>query len=317
MNKQILIAALLLITGAFFIINHKKKPKKQYQIGILQTASHPALDGAYQGFKEELQKLSNDQVDFAFYNGQGSITTIHTLAQKLGSSQADAFYAIATPAAQALHAVDRNRPLAIAAVTDPEDLGLDYPGTPVCGATDMLDIEKTANMILAFIPEAQNIGLLYTSGEANSKSAALQMRKVFEQRNKTVTDFAANSEMDLATVAETAFRKSDVVLSPTDNIVATSISMLSKIALNAKKPFFVGDNTLVTYGPLAARGIDYQQCGRQAAEILYAVLTHTKSEKNAPIVQGKCDAMYVNENTLQVLNITVPKSLQSNVILVK
>ena len=78
------------------------KSNKGWTVGIVQTASHPALNAARDGFIETLQKQFGDEIDFVIRNGEGSISTIYAIAQQLHAREdIDAIYAIATPAAQA------------------------------------------------------------------------------------------------------------------------------------------------------------------------------------------------------------------------
>ena len=51
-------------------------------IGILQTASHPALDAAREGFMTAIKEKVGDRIDFVIRNGQGSISNIHAIAQQ-------------------------------------------------------------------------------------------------------------------------------------------------------------------------------------------------------------------------------------------
>ncbi len=314
MNKTYLIIAIALLgLGAVFLLK-EEKAQKTYTIGILQTASHPALDEVYQGFKEELERLTQNDVELVAYNAQGSITNGYSAAQQLTTAKKyTAFFAIATPAAQALHALEKSRPVVFAAVTDPKAIGLLDDAPNIAGTSDMIDIPGTVAMVTTLIPTAKTIGLLYTSGEANSLSAAKALRTACEQKGLEVTDFAATSELDIATVAEGAFRKSDAVIAPTDNTVASSITVLSATALKAQKPFFVSDNTLVKFGPLAAQGINYKTCGKESAELLHSIIKGKKSA-DGTVNSMTCQDIYVNQETLKALNLTLPETL--NVILI-
>src|SRR5262249_48627479 len=153
---------------SFIAIKRFKKSNNTaaYTIGILQTASHPALDAVRDGFIEELKQKLGNSVAFVIQNAQGTVASAHTIAQQFhANTQYDAFFDIATPAAQALSAVEKEKPIIIAAVTDPYALGLVHPTSNVCGVTDMIDIKAEIDMLTALIPTAQSVGILYTAGE--------------------------------------------------------------------------------------------------------------------------------------------------------
>ncbi len=320
MKKKIVLTALMAaLVLSFVIVKQVRKPTTtaKYTIGILQTASHPALDAVREGFTEELQSKLGADVAFIVQNAQGSVSQAHTIAQQFHANrQLSGVFAIATPAAQAMSAVEKAKPIVIAAVTDPNALGLIYPMTNVCGVTDAINIPAEIDMLVQLVPSAKTVGLLYTSGETNSLVMAQQMRQELEARGLMVTDFAVTNESDLPALTELACRKVDVLLSPTDNMVASALSLIATIALKNKKPFIVSDNMLVKFGPLAARGVDYKETGKQAAQVAHSVLVEGKKPYEMPIEQAESTKIFVNEATLGVLGLTVSVSLQADVVLV-
>ncbi len=321
MSRKIIL--MMALAGAFvlsFVIaKQMKKPATNalYTIGILQTASHPALDAVRDGFMEELQSKLGSDVAFVIQNAQGSVSQAHTIAQQFHANrQLKGVFAIATPAAQAMSAVEKIKPIFIAAVTDPNALGLIYPMTNVCGVTDAINVPAEIDMLVQLVPSAKMVGLLYTSGETNSLVMAKQMRQELEGRGLVVTDFAVTNESDLPALTELACRKVDVLLSPTDNMVASAITLITTITLKHKKPFIVSDNMLVKFGPLAARGVDYKVSGKQAAQLAYSVVVEGKKPYELPVEQADSTKAFVSESTLGMIGLTVPAALQGDVVLV-
>lgn len=296
---------------------NKPATSTTYTIGILQTASHPALDAARDGFMEELKTLMHNDVTFVIQNAQGSVAQGHAIAQQFhANSQLSGFFAIATPAAQALGAVEKERPIIIAAVTDPQALGLIHPTTNICGTKDMIDVKAEIKMLTQLIPNAKTVAILYTAGETNSIVLANMMRTELASLNLIALDFAVSNEADMAAIVETACRKSDVILAPTDNTVASTISLIATITNKHKKPLIVSDNMLVKYGPLAARGVDYNKGGKQAAHIAYDILVGGKNPHEIPIQQVQSGQVFVNQTTLDRLGLTIPEALQKDVVLI-
>lgn len=323
MNKKNLILLLCALGGVTTFFVYQKytsisKPKTRFTIGILQTASHPALDAARDGFIEELQKTLGNDVSFSIRNGQGSIANIHTIAQQFHHDKnIQSIFAIATPAVQAISTIEKNKPIFIAAVTDPQTLGLIHPITNVCGTNDMIDVSGEIMLLTKLLPKAQTVGLLYNNGELNSITLANLMRQALKEHNLTPIDFAVTSESDLPTAAQIAFTKVDLVLAPTDNMVASSITLLVSLADKNKKPLIVSDNMLVSNGALASKGVDYKQSGKQTAQIAYQVLVHNKKPYELPIEQAKSDKVFVNTKVATLLNVTIPDSLKYDIVLVE
>lgn len=320
MNKKLVIIGLAgaCIVGLVFIKKMQTPASSAaYTIGVLQTASHPALNASREGFIEELKSKMGDDVEFVIQNAEGSIANIHTIAQRFhAKKQFNGFFAIATPAAQALSALEKERPIFIAAVSDPKSIGLIHEGTNVCGTQDMIDVKAGVELLTQLIPDAKKVGLLYTSGEANSMILVKKMHQELEARGLTAVDFAMSNEADMQAMVELACRKVDVILAPTDNMVGSAIASIATIALKYKKPLIVSDNMLVQYGPLAARGVDYEFGGKQAARIAYAVLVEGKHPDELPIEHVKSEQIFINQDTLAALGLSIPEALKEQVVLV-
>jgi len=282
-KKMFLFSALFFGTVLFFYFLKQSiqtaPHTSQYTIGILQTATHPALDATIKGFKETLEQELGKEIQFIMHNAQGSVAQAHTIAQQLSAYQnkIDAFFAVATPAAQALKAQITEKPLIIAAVTDPKAVGLIDANGNVCGVSDMIDVPGQIEFMLSLVPHAKTVGLLYTAGETNSQVLVDLMEQELKTRNLTPVLCALQSETDAQAAMELACRKCDVILAPTDNTVASTIALLATIAQQYQKPFIVSDETLLRPGVLAARGVNYYEGGKQAGHIAYQILTEQKT----------------------------------------
>ena len=326
MNRsKLFIGGVCAFIGGVILFKHftsvddtKSSKQARFTIGILQTASHPALDAVREGFMEELTKSTHSDVAFIVRNGEGSTANIHTIAQQFHNDQKiDAVLAIATPAAQALATVEKNKPIFIAAVTDPDSLGLMHATTNVTGTKDSIDVARVIDMLIALVPTATKVGLLYNNGEINSVFLVKQLRSELEKHTLSVIDFGISSESDLPTAVQIACMKSDVLLTPTDGMVALTISLIASLADKNKKPLIVSDNTLVSYGALASRGVDYKDSGKQTAQMAYQVLIGAKNPYEMPVEQAHSQAIYINKKRLHALGLVVPEALQNNSVMVE
>lgn len=321
MNKKIVVG--LGIIGAafagFFIVKKSQEPHHAaaYTIGILQTSSHPALDATLEGFTQELKNLMGDDVAFVVQNAQGSIANVHAIAQQFhAKSYYAGFFAIATPAAQSLGSIEKTRPIFIAAVSDPDSLGLISPRTNVCGTKDMIDVKAGIDLLVQLVPNAKKIGLLYSSGETNSTVLVQKMRQDLEGRGLMVLEFAMSNEADMQAMVESASGKVDALLAPTDNMIGSAVSAIAAIALKHKKPFIVSDNMLVKEGPLAAHGVDYKAGGKRAAEIAYEVLVGGKKPHELGVERIRDGSIFINKKTLDTLGLSIPEELKERAIIV-
>lgn len=284
------------------------KKSSQWTVGILQTATHPALDAVTQGFITELTNKLGDKVSFITQNAEGSVSNMQTMAQGLRSNASvDLLFAVATPAAQAAASLEKEKPIIFAAVTDPQAAGL--TGSNISGVTDMIDVKKQIELLTMLIPHAQTVGLIFNRGEINSLTLAEQMKAELENKGICVLEFGVINESEIPAAAQTACRKTDVILAPTDNTVASTIKVITNIAQRMQKPFIVSDALLVSQGALAAQGIDYATCGKQAAHIAAELLQGSKQINNMPIVTPDSKAV-INRQEFDRLQLNIPASLQ-------
>ncbi len=310
----------VIIIGLVTLYKAMKMRKKDHRftIGILQTASHPALDAARDGFIDTIKKSAGDTIDFVIRNGQGSISNIHTIAQQFhAKSDINAIYAIATPAAQAIASVEKEKPIIIAAVTVSPELGIDFSQLNVTGASDMIDVRKEVEAMRVLLPEAvRTVGVLYSTAEINSVAVSQVMVKELERAGYTPVLVGVTSESDMEPAVLSALRKVDALLAPTDNVVANAIPLIADIVQKAQKPLIISDNMLVKYGALMARGVNYYESGKQAGELALQVLLHNKKPEDLPIVRANNKEIFVNKEVLEQLGLTISDAIAENVVLI-
>lgn len=299
----ILAFCLALLGGIAFIQWIQTTQNNSKTIAILQTASHPALDAVKAGFIEELYQLL-PACKIIIHNGQGSVDQLHIMAKSIACDPyIDAIIAIATPAAQAIAHVEHEKPIIIAAVTDPQAAGIVQPN--VCGLLDMIDCHKELKLIKTLVPRFKKMAILYTTGEINALSLVDAMKKICKQENIVCHDICIAHETDILLVLEQAYT-CDVIWAPLDNTIASSISLITNKTLQAHKPFFVSDNLLVSEGALAAAGVDYNKSGKEVAHIAMNLLSNKKPHEIL-FKKPTIDAFWINKKTMNQLGLPTPK----------
>lgn len=314
------IVALLVSIGIILVLPRLKNSgqRQLYTIGILQTISHPALDMARKGFMITMQKKMGDNIDFIIRNGQGSISNIHTAAQQFHIRQdIDAIFTIATPAAQAMASVEKEKPIIIAAVSVVPELEDIFSAANVCGMSDMINVSKEVAAMKEILPETiKSVGIIFCSAEINSVAMSRQMVTELHKEGYQSQLFAITSESDIEPVVLSAIRKVDALLAPTDNVIASSIALIADLAARAEKPLIVSDNLLVQHGALMARGIDYYESGIQAAEIALQIITQDKRPQDIAIMKADNKDIYVNKPVLDQFGYTISENIKKDVVFV-
>lgn len=250
---------------------------KVYKLGTLQLVQHPALDDSNKGFFDYLDekgiKYENDQE-----NASGEQSACQTIAQKFMDQNLDLIYAIATPAAQALNAVNETVPVVCCAITDFAASGLcesnQKPGGVITGASDMTPVTEQFDLLAELFPNAKTVGILYCSAEANSKIQADMAIEAAKKLNIETKIYTVVNTTDIQTVTESMVETVDCIYIPTDNTIASSVSTVAAIANDHKIPTIVGEESLVDAGCTATYGIDYYELGRVAGEMAYEILVN-------------------------------------------
>jgi putative tryptophan/tyrosine transport system substrate-binding protein len=316
-NRPVIIIGLIaaLVIGAIIIKKSVIRNHAHINIAIIQTASHPALDAARDGFINSLQEKLGTDVGFTIRNGEGSINTLYAIAQQFHARQdIDAIYAIATPAAQAMASVEKEKPIIIAAVTVSPELGINFDSPNICGVSDMINVRAEIDAMKQLLPNIQTVGIIFSTAETNSIATSKIMVAELERAGYTPITIGIASESDIEPAVMSALRKVDALLAPTDNTIANTIALIADLARKAEKPLIVSDNMLVKYGPLMARGVDYHQAGVDAAQIALQLLINHKKPYELPIVGAESKDIFVNMQTARALHVVIPEQMKKYIV---
>lgn len=275
MKKSFFIAigvGILFLSFAVFMFKKKKIYTDQpIKIGILLTASHPALDMVVSSFEQELKKqLPAKNIELIVKNGQGLVAHLYTIAQSFAAdSQLDAILAVATPAAQAIVNVEKDKPIVAAAITHLASLG--QIGENVAGVTDIISPEEQVETVNQLF-DATNIGIVYSVAEPNSVYMAEQLYKLLVEKKKNAIKVGITSASDIPAAVSQALRTADLLIITLDNTLASGFRTVATFAQQANKPVVVSDNLLVKEGAVLGCGIDYGMVGKKAAQQMKKIL---------------------------------------------
>jgi len=283
---------------------------------------HPALDSSRKGFIDGLSSKGfkdGEKIKIEYQNAQGDIPTTQTIASNFVSSKKDLILAIATPAAQAAYNSTKDIPILITAVTDPVKSGLvksmDKPDSNVTGTSDATPIDKQFELIKKLVPNVKSIGVLYNTSEANSEIQVGIAKAEASKMNIQLIATGVTSSNDIPQALDSILSKIDVLYIPTDNLIASSISLVNQKCLEKKIPVIGSEKGHVDSGALATEGIDYYKLGFQTGIIASEILSGKKPQDTA-IQTLKETSLIINEATAKKLNLTIPDDLKSRAQLI-
>lgn len=293
------------------------KDKKVIKIGITQVVEHPALDSSRKGFIDALKSKGfedNKNIKIDFQNAQGDIPTTQTIAKKFVSDKDDLILAISTPSAQAAYNSTKEIPILITAVTDPVTSGLakslENSGTNVTGTSDKVPIDKQLTLIKDLLPNSKKIGILYNTSEANSEVQVKAAKEAASKFGFEIVTSGITSVNEIPQALSSLKGKIDVLFTPTDNIVASSMPLIVEQCYRNNIPIIGSEDSQVKNGALATTGIDYYKLGFQTG-LMAGDIINGKKPSDLPISLLSDMQLVINTDAASKLHITIPKDLDS------
>ncbi|MDD5954435.1 MAG: ABC transporter substrate-binding protein [Firmicutes bacterium] len=266
-----------------------KAEEKKYTIGICQLVTHPALDLATEGFKDAVKaKLGEENVTFDLQIAAGDSNTCASIANGFVAAEVDLIMANATAALQAAQAATADIPILGTSITEyGVALNIEnFSGTVggnVSGTSDLAPLDKQAEMLVEWFPNAKNVGLLYCAAEPNSKYQVDTVKAFLEDKGITCALFPFADSNDMQAVTNAACDFSDVIYVPTDNAVASSTDIIDGICRPAGVPIIAGEEGICSGCGVATLSISYYDLGYRTGEMAAAVLTGESDISTMPI----------------------------------
>lgn len=296
---------------------------KVVNIGISQFASHPALDSAREGFIEALDSKGlkeGENLNVELQNAEGDIATAQLIATSFTSNKKDLIFAIATPAAQVAFNTTKDIPIITTAVTDAVEAGLveskEKSGTNVAGTSDAVPIHKQVELIKAIVKDVKTIGVLYNTSEVNSEIQVNALKEVAKENNIEVIAKGVTSVNDISQGLDAILGSIDVLYTPADNMIASSMAIIASRAVEEKVPVVGAEEAHVKGGALITEGINYKKLGFEAGLMAVEVLDG-KDIKELSVKTSDETELVINEDTLEKLGITIDEEIMKRATLVK
>lgn len=311
--RKILSLALVIAIMATTALVTTSCSQQGYVVGILQLVTHDALDAATEGFKQALiDRLGEENVTFDYQNAANDTNTCSTIANNFVSKNVDLIMANATPALQACEAATTTIPILGTSVTEyGVALSIDnfsgVVGSNISGTSDLAPLEDQAQMIIDLFPEAKTVGLLYCSGEPNSKYQVQVVRNYLEDKGLTVKDFAFTDSNDVALITENAATESDVIYIPTDNTAASCTETINNICLPKQVPVVAGEAGICLGCGVFTLSISYYELGYKTGEMAADILEGKADVSEMAIQYDPNPVKKYNKTNCDALGITVPE----------
>ncbi|WP_105206472.1 ABC transporter substrate-binding protein [Streptococcus suis] len=282
------------------------------KVGVLQYMEHESLTAAREGFVAELEAngyKEGEKLVLDYQNAQGDQSNLQTISEQL-IGENDIVLAIATPSAQSLATVSTETPIVFTAVTDPlsADLveSIEKPGGLLTGTSDQAPIDKQVELLGQAVPEAKTVGILYTTSERNSEVQVDQAKELLEKAGYKVIVKGITSSNEVQDATTSLMKDVDALFIPTDNTVASTMTMIGELSVEHKIPVIGGSTDMVDEGGLLTYGTNYEALGRQTAKMAIKIIEGAKVSETA-VEYPETVSLHVNEEMAEKLGIDTSK----------
>ena len=287
----------------------KASSSKTYNIGVTQIAEHPSLNAAYDGFKKALED-AGIEAEYEFQNAQGDGNNNTTIATNLVSSNVDLIFANSTGSAQAALSATQDIPIVFTSVTDAVGAELvesmEKPGGNVTGTIDSHP-DAIANT-MKFLKEelgATKVGMVFNSGEQNSRSQVDSVKELLEDMDMTVVEASVATTADVKQATESLIGKVDSMYIITDNTVVSALESVISVANENKIPVMVGEFDSVKRGGLGAYGFEYFDIGYEAGQMAVKILKGESKPADIPVQVPQKLKLIMNKETADTIGVDI------------
>ncbi|HEM4602329.1 ABC transporter substrate-binding protein [Streptococcus suis] len=306
------VASMGLLTLAACSSSSEQASSDVVKVGVLQYMEHESLTAAREGFVAELEAngyKEGEKLVLDYQNAQGDQANLQTISEQLIDGN-DIVLAIATPSTQSLATVSTETPIVFTAVTDPlsADLveSIEKPGGLLTGTSDQAPIDKQVELLGQAVPDAKTVGILYTTSERNSEVQVEQAKELLEKAGYKVVVKGITSSNEVQDATTSLMKDVDALFIPTDNTIASTMTMIGELSVEHKVPVIGGSTDMVDEGGLLTYGTNYEALGRQTAKMAIKIIEGANVSETA-VEYPETVSLHVNEEMAQKLGIDTSK----------
>jgi putative ABC transport system substrate-binding protein len=286
-----------------------------YKVGIVQYVDDASLNQIQQNVQSELDKLGTqygvtfDYADYT-YNGQADGTVLQQIASELVADEVDVIVPIATPTAQIMQAATEGKdiPIVFSAVSDPVGAKLvtsmDAPGSNITGTSDFLNTNAIMDLIFAAQPDADYIGILYSSSEDASTQPVADAEAYLDAKGIKYIEKTGTNNDEVSTAADALIAEGvDAIFTPTDNTIMTAeLAIYEKLA-KAGIAHYCGADSFALNGAFVGCGVDYSNLGVETADMVADILVNGADPATTAVKTFDNGIITINTDTTTALGL--------------
>lgn len=323
LSVTVLTSMLFSLTGCSSNGSQQADPADdKLKVGIVQMIDNGAFEEMREGFIAELEAkgYGEDKVDIVYKNAQGDATNLNTICQEMVDSDVDLVAAIATPAAQAMVAMESDIPVIFISVGNPVGAGviteMEHPDKNATGTSNAIPINEIFELSDSLTPGMQTYGLLYCTSEVNSVTTAENAKAYLTERGLHYVEKIVTNSSEVQQAAQSLVGDVDAIFVPNDSVIQAAMPLVAEVARDAKIPVYGSSAVMVDSGAFATVAITDTEIGAISADMAIEYLGG-KAIADIPALVVPANAIVVNEDTMETLGITLTDEQKTDITFVK
>ena len=207
--------------------------------------------------------------------------------------------------------IKQNEVMNLTAITDPVGAHLDAGN--ITGTSDVLPVEGQLQLIRALQPDADTIGIVYTTSEANSVYSIGVYEELAADYGFTIEAIGVTAQSEVTQAVDTLISRGvDCLSNLTDNNVVGVLGAILEKTDEAGIPVYGSEVEQVKLGCVGGAGLDYIQLGIQTGKMAAQILTGEATCEDLPYETIENYGLYVNSNALAAMGLTLPEDVAQN-----
>lgn len=315
--KKIIIPLLLVIAFAitFYVIQQRLGKKEQtnsrsLHIALFTPITHPALEEIEQGFKDELQKLSEKPCHFTTFNANGNRTLLRAQAEEIVNGNYDLIFSMGAVCSQTIAELIKKKglktPHVFAGVDGPEfALSLQSLNPSTTGVYVKSEYTQAMSLLFRIKPHTKNILLVYdpTQGVGLEKYKQ-EIEEYIKEHGALLHGVEIYQTNEIQQKVAVALSNIDMVFVLTDNTVVAGIDSLIALCNRFGVPLFASDVPSGKKGAALVYAIREYESGAGAAHKAQAILEGKKPQEI--LVSAITNfQFYVNKDAMKMQNLAI------------
>ena len=143
------------------------------------------------------------------------------------------------------------------------------------------------------------------------------LKKAAKELGLNIVEKSVVQANEIPQTVDNLVREADAIYLPTDNLVASVVSLITDKATAAKKIVFGAEAAHVKGGALITQGVSYYEIGKEAGKMAIDILKNGKKPSEIKFKTMPLNEIVINEKTLAALGISLPEDIKSKAKMVQ